>query len=113
MCTHMYRTLMKQSPVDNNPHSGKLSREKLVNSVVLGLLVQVFSLKIDSHTKYLLIEYIPYSQKYWREFNLAVCSQTDITKILADFNLAVRYGIAIHVHTYTQKKFWWILIWRL
>ena len=47
---------------------------------------------------------IPYSRKYWRELNLAVWSQTDITKILADFNLVVQYGIAIR--TYVPKKFW-------
>ena len=33
--------------------------------------------------------YIPYSRKYWQELNLVVWSQTDITKILAEFNLAV------------------------
>ena len=55
------------------------------------------------HSSNLLVNNIPYSQKYWQELNLAVWSQTDITKILADFNLAVRYGIAIR--TYAQKKF--------
>ena len=34
-----------------------------------------------------------------------------IAKALADFNLAVRYGIAIRI--YMSKKFWWILIWWL
>ena len=52
-----------------------------------------------------------YSRKYWQELNLAVWSQTAIIKILADFNLAVWYGIAMR--TYAQKKFWRILIWRL
>ena len=53
--------------------------------------------------------HIPYSWKYWRELNLAVGSQ--IAKVLADFNLAVQYGIAILI--YASKKFWQILIWRL
>ena len=34
--------------------------------------------------------YIPYSQKYWWELNLAVEPQITISKILADLNLAVR-----------------------
>ena len=38
--------------------------------------------------------HIPYSRKYWRELNLAVGPQIAIAKILADLNLAVRYGIA-------------------
>ena len=54
---------------------------------------------------------VPYSQKYWRELNLVVGSQMAIAKVLADFNLAVRYGIAIRI--YVSKKFWRILIWRL
>ena len=33
-----------------------------------------------------------------------------IAKVLADFNLAVQYGIAIRI--YASKKFWRILIWR-
>ena len=55
--------------------------------------------------------YIPYSRKYWRELNLAVGSPIAIANILADLNLAVRYGIAIHI--YASKKFWRILIWQL
>ena len=54
---------------------------------------------------------LPYSRKYWRELNLAVGSQMAIAKALADFNLAVRYGIAIRI--YVSRKFWRILIWRL
>ena len=50
---------------------------------------------------------IPYSRKYWRELNLAVGRQIAIAKILADLNLAIRYGIAtciyasmkINIHT--------------
>ena len=38
---------------------------------------------------------IPCSQKYWRELNLAVEPKIAIARILADLNLAVRYGIAI------------------
>ena len=54
---------------------------------------------------------IPCSQKYWQELNLAVEPKIAIERILADFNLAVRYGIAIRI--YSSRKFWRILIWRL
>ena len=54
---------------------------------------------------------IPYSRKYWRALNLAVEPQIAIRRILADLNLAVRYGITIHI--YASRKFWRILIWRL
>ena len=54
---------------------------------------------------------VPYSWKYWRELNLAVVSQIAIANILADLNLAVWYGIDIHI--YVSKKFLRILIWRL
>ena len=57
------------------------------------------------------LKVVPYSRKYWRELNLAVGSQMAIAKVLADLNLAIRYGIAIRI--YVGKKFWWILIWRL
>ena len=33
---------------------------------------------------------LPYSQKYWRELNLAVGPKNAIVKILANLNLAVR-----------------------
>ena len=52
-----------------------------------------------------------YSQKYWRELNLAVELKIAIARILADLNLAVWYGIAICM--YVSRKFWRILIWRL
>ena len=48
---------------------------------------------------------------YTRELNLAVGSQIAIANVLADLNLAVRYGIAICI--YASNKFWRILIWRL
>ena len=54
---------------------------------------------------------VPYSRKYWRALNLAVEPQIAIRRILADLNLAVRYGIAIRI--YVSRKFWRILIWRL
>ena len=55
---------------------------------------------------------IPYSQKYWRELNLAVEPKIAIARILADLNLAVWYGIAIRIHA--SRKFWQIfLIWQL
>ena len=60
---------------------------------------------------WLSITQLPYSRKYWRELNLAVEPKIAITRILADLNLAVRYGIAIHI--YASRKFWRILIWRL
>ena len=47
---------------------------------------------------------IPYSQKYWRELNLAVEPKIAIARILADLNLAVRYRIAICI--YANRKFW-------
>ena len=40
---------------------------------------------------------IPCSRKYWRELNLAVIT---IARILVNLNLAVRYGIAIHVGSF-------------
>ena len=47
---------------------------------------------------------IPYIQQYmyWRELNLAVEPKIAIARILADLNMAVRYGIAIHVRIYMQ-----------
>ena len=54
---------------------------------------------------------ISYSWKYWRELNLAVEPKIAITRILADLNLVVRYGIAIRI--YVSRKLWRILIWRL
>ena len=43
--------------------------------------------------------YVPYSQKYWQELNLAVEPKITIARILANFiNLAVRYGIAMHTY---------------
>ena len=41
---------------------------------------------------------IPYSRKYWRALNLAVEPKIAIAGILADLNLAVRYGIAIRIY---------------
>ena len=54
---------------------------------------------------------LPYSRKYWRALNLAVEPKIAIERILADLNLAVRYGIAMRI--YASRKFWRILIWRL
>ena len=45
-----------------------------------------------------------YSRKYWRELNLVVEPKIAIARILADLNLAVRYGIAIRI--YVSRKFW-------
>ena len=50
-----------------------------------------------------------YSGKYWRALNLAVEPKIAIARILADLNLAVRYGIAIRI-IYASRKFWRILI---
>ncbi len=55
--------------------------------------------------------YVPYNRKYWRELNLAVEPKIAIAIILADLNLAVRYGIAICI--YASRIFWRILMWRL
>ena len=46
--------------------------------------------------------HILYSRKYWRELNLAVEPKIAIARILADLNLAVRYGIAIRI--YASRK---------
>ena len=46
---------------------------------------------------------IPYSQKYWRELNLAVEPKITIARILADLNLAVWYGIAVRI-LYASRK---------
>ena len=40
-----------------------------------------------------------------------VKSKITIERILADLNLAVQYGIDIHI--YASRKFWQILIWWL
>ena len=40
---------------------------------------------------------------------MAVGSQIAIANVLADLNLVVWYGIALHI--YASKKFWQILIW--
>ena len=48
--------------------------------------------------------HIPYSPKYWRALNLAVEPKIAISRILADLNLAVRYGIAIRI--YASRKIW-------
>ena len=40
----------------------------------------------------------PYSRKYWRELNLAVDPKIAIARILADLNLAVWYGSALHIY---------------
>ena len=50
-----------------------------------------------------MILYIPYSQKYWRELNLAIESKIAIARILTDLNLAVRYRIAIRI--YVNRNF--------
>ena len=41
---------------------------------------------------------------------MAVGSQIAIANVLADLNLAVWYGIALHI--YASKKVWQILIWQ-
>ena len=50
--------------------------------------------------------YIPYSRKYWQELNLVVEPKIVIARILADLNLAVRYGITIRIISYVSRKFW-------
>ena len=49
------------------------------------------------------VKRIPHSRKYWQELNLAVEPKIAIARILADLNLAVRYGIAIRI--YASRKF--------
>ena len=43
-----------------------------------------------------------YSRKYWWELNLVVEPKIAIARILADLNLAVRYGIAIRIIYYMR-----------
>ena len=52
-----------------------------------------------------------WAEHYPVTLNLAVEPKIAIERILADLNLAVRYGIAIRI--YASRKFWRILIWRL
>ena len=40
---------------------------------------------------------VPYSRKYWRRLNLVIEPKIAIARILADLNLVVLYGIAIHI----------------
>ena len=47
------------------------------------------------------------------ELNLEVELKIAIGRMLADLNLAVRYGIAIRIILYASRKLWRILIWRL
>ena len=47
---------------------------------------------------------VPYSRKYWWELNLAVEPKIAIARILADLNLAVRYGIAICIYRTLAKE---------
>ena len=47
---------------------------------------------------------ILYSQKYWQELNFAVEPKIAIARILADLNLAVRYGIAIRILCPPENK---------
>ena len=55
---------------------------------------------------YIVSMILPYSQKYWRELNLAVEPKIAIARILLDLNLVVWYGIAIRI--YASRKFWQI-----
>ena len=50
------------------------------------------------HTSYAYIQW--YSRKYWWSLNLAVWSRNAGIKILAYLDLAVRYGIVIHIYAY-------------
>ena len=81
---------------------------------VLRMLRSITIIKYDVVSCLLLSGLILYSRKYWRELNFTVGSQMAIAKALADFNLVVRYGIAIRIILYyASKKFWRILILRL
>ena len=58
--------------------------------------------------------HVQYRQNCWQELNLAAGPQFTIVKILADLNLAVQKGIAIHiVQPCSYMKYWQILIWQL
>ncbi len=73
------------------------------------MVCKVFALESSSSIWYEWIltsgvAWIPYSRKYWRELNLGIEPKIAIARILADLNLAVRYGIAIRI--YASRKFW-------
>ena len=55
-------------------------------------IILLLALKINGYT------HLSYSRKYWRELNLAVEPKVAIARILADLNLAIWYGIAIHIY---------------
>ena len=42
------------------------------------------------------------ARKFGQELNLADCLESARAKILADLNLAVRYGIVIHTYIYVR-----------
>ena len=44
---------------------------------------------------------------------MAIEPKIAIARILADLNLAVRYGITVRIIFYASRKFWLILIWQL
>ena len=67
-------------------------------------------IRLENHNFYMYLLVLPYSRKCWWELNLAVEPKIAIARTLADLNLAVWYGIAIHIYTYASRKFWQILI---
>ena len=46
---------------------------------------------------FIMFDTIPYSYKYWWELNLVVDPKIAIGTVLANLNLVVRKGIAIHI----------------
>ena len=68
-----------------------------INSRWRAILLLIFCYFVVMVLEVVLICYLTYSRKYWLALNLAVEPKIAIARILADLNLAVRYGIAIHV----------------
>ena len=109
-----------ESPVITRGHRGRWSQQGEGDGLsgglqqFLGKSERVVLVRGNLDTVYLQVQnyyeanpnnYLPYSQKYWEELNLAVEPKIAIARILADLNLAVWYGIAIHIHVYVNRKF--------
>ena len=57
-----------------------------------------------NNSMYIKLYNVPYNWKIWQGLNLADRLESARAKILADLNLAVLYGIDIHI--YACKKYW-------
>ena len=109
------RRLVLSPPADREAERSVDEPPKTMNHVRISKIILNLGSGYNTIIVVVVQMLIPYSRKYWRElkFNLVVKPKIAIARIiiLADLNLAVRYGIAICIHA--SRKFWWILIWRL